>query len=87
MDRPAFDRTYFEVLSVTSARDAVHEWALKSDGERIAAALFLREATYGRDHVAERIPRVLEVLRAPWCADTGVRGVCGEPPRATKDHG
>ena len=87
MNRPVFDRQYFEVLSADNAPDAADEWATRSPIERIAAALFLRETMYGKDHVAARIPRVFEVLRAPWCEDAGVRGIRGESSRPTEDDG
>ncbi|MFM9170249.1 MAG: hypothetical protein ACKOTD_09060, partial [Phycisphaerales bacterium] len=72
MQRPALDRRYLEAFTVGNEPDAVVEWASATPVQRLAAALFLREATYGRDHVAARIPRVLEVLPAPWCQDAGV---------------
>ncbi|NBP52169.1 MAG: hypothetical protein EBU70_13515, partial [Actinobacteria bacterium] len=61
MQRPSMDRRHLEVLRAQPAPDAAAEWATKSGEERLAAALFLREATYGRDHLAIRVPRVLEV--------------------------
>jgi hypothetical protein len=87
MERPSMNRSYLASFTVGQEPDAADEWATATPAQRIAATLFLREATYGRDHVAARIPRVLEVLPAPWCADPGVRGVCGLDARTTEGDG
>jgi hypothetical protein len=87
MERPSMNRSYVASFTVGQEPDAVTEWATATPAQRIAAALFLREATYGRDHVAARIPRVLEVLPAPWCTDAGLRRVCGVDARQAEGDG
>lgn len=61
-----FDKTAFSVGSLDEEPDDLAYWLSKTPDERLAAMELMRQINYDYDPVADRIPRVLEIVeRAP----------------------
>ncbi len=59
------DRTAVSVSNLTEERDEREYWWTKSPTELMQALEMMRQITYEYDPVADRIPRILEVLERP----------------------
>ena len=61
------DKTAILVHKLGEEPKDLKYWFSWSAAERLAAIELMRQINYKYDPVADRIPRVLEVVQNPWC--------------------
>ena len=60
------DKTAISVHKLGEEPNDLAYWLSRPAGERVAAIELMRQINYKYDPVADRIPRVLEVVQNPW---------------------
>ncbi len=68
LDHPfSFDKNTISIVELGNEPDDTAFWLMRPARERIAAIELMRQINYAYDPVADRIPRLLEVIENPWC--------------------
>lgn len=66
-NRFKLDKSAISVYNLGEEPSDLSYWLSRPAGERWAAIELMRQINYKYDPVADRIPRVLEVVKNPWC--------------------